>query len=488
MEFLDESDLRRRMEFDNPWWRDGKTASAFSELPKRDYFAPFFELVQMRDPHRSIVLSGPRRVGKTVMLHQALHLLAGSKPEAASKLCYLSLDTPVYRDVLIESLIHLFMARWGHMPDMSLTVFLDEIQYAENWRQQLKSLTDSFRNIKFVATGSAVSLLVPKGQESGAGRWTDFILRPMTFAEHLRLKGVEQNLIEIKNDKITTPDIHALNREFETYVNFGGYPELSLSTPAQHETERFLKADILDRVLMRDLLPSYGINDSSDLERLFRFLAYVTGQEVTAEKLSHGSGVSKNTVLKFLDFLEDAFLIARLQRVDDNGRNFKRPGTFKAYLAIPSLRTALFGPMSMDEDGFGHLVETAIMSQYLHDNNFKSRCRYARWDSGEVDLVKLHISDQRPFSAIEFKWTDRMLRDPSELGSLARFAKKNALAMLSIATSKTVTQDSLMVDSTPIRLRPAALFCYGVGKDITDYWLVDTGHKSPFEKLPARLQ
>jgi uncharacterized protein len=199
------------------------------------------------------------------------------------------------------------------------------------------------------------------------------------------------------------------------------------------------------------------------------------------EKLSHGSGVSKNTVLKFLDFLEDAFLIARLQRVDDTGRSFKRPGAFKVYLAIPSLRTALFGPMHQDEGGFGHLVETAVMAQYLHDTNFKSRCRYARWDGGEVDMVTLHNSDQRPFSAQEFKWSDRMVRDPSELKSLACFARENSISVLPVATTKTIMQDIFIVDGASIRLRPTALFCYGLGKDLTDHYLVDNGFKSPFD-------
>ncbi|MBS0351440.1 MAG: AAA family ATPase [Proteobacteria bacterium] len=66
-------------------------------------------------------------------------------------------------------------------------VFFDEIQYLKNWEVHLKNLVDVHRQVKFVASGSAAALR-RKSQESGAGRFTDFILPPLTFAEYLRLK------------------------------------------------------------------------------------------------------------------------------------------------------------------------------------------------------------------------------------------------------------------------------------------------------------
>lgn len=480
MESITEGDVAARMRFDNPWWLTGEIPAFYAKLPKRAHFDNFYRLVGMRDPRRTVLLKGPRRVGKTVMLFQSIRELAAASPDRAKHILYVSLDTPVYKDILLEKLLGTFMRMHGHEGPTDLTVFFDEIQYAEDWERQIKSLTDSFHHIKFVASGSAVSLTHSKSRESGAGRFSDFILRPLTFAEHLRLNELEDRHITNKDGHAFAKDIHALNREFERYINFGGYPEVSLSETAQADVERFLRADILDRVMLRDLLPIYGISDSQELDRLFRYLAFATGREVTLEKLAHNSGASKNTVSKYLDFLEHADLVTRLERVDINARDFKRPGGFKVYLANPSLRTAMFGPMSADEDGFGLLVETAIIAQDLHDTDFKRLARFARWDDKEVDYVRLDPGEQRPVRAVEFKWSDAMLRRPQELKNLVDFSRQNSLFNLPIATTKTARQDNFLVNGFPVNLRPAATYCYGLGKDITDHWLVDNKYKSPF--------
>jgi uncharacterized protein len=485
MELISDGDIVARMRFDNPWWITGETPFFYANLPKRDFYPTFQKLVTMREPHRSVVLMGPRRVGKTVMIFQSIHDLSKSNPDVAKHILFVSLDTPAYKELPLEKLLHLFMNIHGHDSNVGLTVFFDEVQYSQNWENQLKSLTDSYRQLKFVVSGSAVSLTNSNARESGAGRFTDFTLRPLTFAEHLRLNGLEELHIVIKDNSVFAKDIHALNAEFERYINFGGYPEVSLSSNVQSDVERFLRADILDRVMLRDLLPIYGISDAQELDRLFRYLAFETGREVTLEKLSHNSGVSKNTVIKYLEFLEHAELVTRLERVDLNARSFKRPGGTKIYLANPSLRTAMFGPVHRDEDGFGLLVETAILAQHLHDTNFRRLARFARWDSGEVDFITLDPALQRPWAAVEYKWSDNMLKKPEELRSLVAFARTNGLVKPPIVTTKTIHQNNFLIDGYAIWLRPAATYCYSIGKDLSDHWVVGCGYQSPFPFPPT---
>ena len=66
------------------------------------------------------------------------------------------------------------------------------------------------------------------------------------------------------------------------------------------------------------------------------------------DELSKSSGVAKNTIRRYLEYLEAAFLIRRVYRVDQNAKRFKRAVTFKVYLANPSMRSALFGPVTGD--------------------------------------------------------------------------------------------------------------------------------------------
>ena len=76
-----------------------------------------------------------------------------------------------------------------------------------------------------------------------------------------------------------THDIRALNNAFFHYLNFGGYPELVLSDKIQSDMGRYVKNDIVDKVLLRDLPSLYGVKDMQELNGFFSYLAYNTGNE-----------------------------------------------------------------------------------------------------------------------------------------------------------------------------------------------------------------
>ena len=136
------------------------------------------------------------------------------------------------------------------------------------------SLVDAYRGIRFVATGSAAAALKAKSVESGAGRFTEFVLPPLTFAEYLRFEGLEKDLIRQNEDergqqRFTTDDIHGLNEAFIDYLNFGGYPEAVFSEVVRQNPRRYIKSDIIDKVLLLDLPILYGISDIQELNSLF---------------------------------------------------------------------------------------------------------------------------------------------------------------------------------------------------------------------------
>lgn len=67
-------------------------------------------------------------------------------------------------------------------------VLFDEIQYLKDWEVHLKTLVDHYRTCKFIASGSAAATLKMKSTESGAGRFTDFTLPPLTFHEYIHMQ------------------------------------------------------------------------------------------------------------------------------------------------------------------------------------------------------------------------------------------------------------------------------------------------------------
>ena len=258
-------------------------------------------------------------------------------------------------------------------------------------------------------------------------------------------------------------DIHGLNDAFVNYVNFGGYPEAVFSETVRNNPRRYIKSDIIDKVLLRDLPSLYGIADVQELNSLFNTVAYNSAQEISVEDLSQSSGVSKPTIVKYLEYLEAAFLIKRLRRIDENAARFRKAMTFKVYLTNSTMRSALFAPLDADDAAMGHMVETAVFSQWLHNVSFIESLHYARWKKGEIDLVSLDAA-QRPRFAVEVKWSDRAPNDAKEIKALLEFARINPLARRPLVTTRTISEIKT-IDGIEVEFTPTALHCYTVGRN-----------------------
>lgn len=463
---ISSKEILERLEFDNPWWTEGcGIEKRFAELKRRFYFAPFIKLINDRSVNRAIVVMGPRRVGKTVMVFHAIQALMDAGVPGNSIL-YISLETPLYSGLALEKMLGLYQKYFEHKKNDHLYIFFDEVQYLRNWEVHLKSLVDSYPSYSFVVTGSAAAALKLKSQESGAGRFTDFILPPLTFAEYINFIERKDELIEVTEKsngvlKYAALNIEELNKEFCNYLNFGGYPEAVFSKTVQEDPGRYIKSDIIDKVLLRDLPSLYGISDIQELNRLFTTLAYNTGNEITYEGLSRSSGVAKNTIKRYLEYLEAAFLIRRVNRIDNNARHFKRATTFKVYLTNSSMRSALFGHIDENSTAVGHLVETAIYSQWLHSPGINN-LYYARWSAGEVDIVYVDSDEQKPGWIVEVKWSDRAVSDYSELNSCVEFSQNNLKGKSVLFTTKTIAKD-ITYNGIDFNFVPSSVYAYTVG-------------------------
>lgn len=470
MQPITETEILEKLSFDNPWWDPASSGiePRFRSLGFRAYAPSFIRLVRNRDVNRAVILMGPRRVGKTVMVYHAIQdLLDSGVP--GKNIVYISMETPVFTGRSLARLVDIFLRNHDHKRDDALYVFFDEIQYLREWERHLKNLVDTFPAFKFVATGSAAAALKLKSMESGAGRFTEFLLPPLTFFEFLEFRHVHDSLIVSPakaSEPYATTDIELLNKEFVDYINIGGYPEAVINQEVRQEAGRYIRSDIIEKVLLRDLPQLYGIQNIQDLNQLFNLVAYNTGREFNLESLSSESDIPKNTLRKFLEYLEAAFLIKRLDRVDSNAKNFKRARTFKLYLTNASMRSALFAPVSEQSPGVGELVETAIFGQWVHSPRIIGNLRYARWDGKrEVDLVNLDPLKQKAQWAVEVKWSDRPARNDSEYSALLELARKAKLKEPSILVTTRTISDTRTVNGINVRLIPSSLYCYTVGRN-----------------------
>ncbi len=454
-----------RMKFENPWWQTQQIDSEFGSMNRRLYFDLFYKLVKETDPKRAVVLMGPRRVGKTVLIYHAIENLISDKI-ASDHICFINIENPLYLNFHLEQLFTLARTAVGKNDPKGWYVFFDEIQYLKDWELHLKVLVDSYPNTKFIVSGSAAAALKLKSSESGAGRFTDFMLPPLTFHEYICLKGYE-NLIKPQNIKwkdgerqiLSTTDIKELNKHFINYINYGGYPEVIFSEKIQSNLSRYIKSDIVDKVLLRDLPSLYGIQNVQELNHFFTNLAYYTGNELSLTTLSTNSNVNVDTLKKYIEYLEAAFLIKQIHRIDDNGKRFKRATIYKIYLTNPSLRSALFSPVEPnDDDMFGHIVETAIYAQWFHREG--TQPMYANWGKGEVDMVFLN-KKLKPVTAVEIKWSNKYFDDPAKLKSLILFCKKNKITDVVVTTID--KEGDKEIEGIVMHFQPSSTYALTVG-------------------------
>lgn len=465
MKRISKEQILKQIKIENPWWANPfKVPKPFLRWSSRPYLHLFFPLIQSRTVNRAVVLMGPRRVGKTVMIHHAIQKLLeeGIKPH---RICYFSVDHPLYTGLGLEQFLELYQAVTKiNYQNQKCFFFFDEIQYLKAWEVHLKVLVDRYPASKFIVSGSAAAALRLKSLESGAGRFTDFLLPPLTFYEYLELLG-ESGLIEVSENSdrrsFHVVEIKALNKAFLHYVNFGGYPEVIFSEEIQQDPHRFIKSDVIDKVLLRDLPSLYGIDNIQDLNYLFTNLAFNTANEVSLQELSQGSGVAKNTIKRYIEYLEAAFLIRMVHRVDRSAKRFKRANFFKVYLTNPSIRSALFAPVKADDEGMGALVETAIFSQWFHSG---LPLYYGRWKEGEVDIVSLNQATGKAQWAVEVKWSDRFYKYPDKLRSLLHFCHSQNL--LSTRVTTRTLQGKKTIKNVIFEFEPSSLYCFSLGYNI----------------------
>ena len=174
-----------RLWADNSWWQTQRIEKYYQAMKPRSYFDLFYPLASNIDLRYAVVLMGPRQIGKTVMLNQTVQALINDGI-SARKICFISVDTPIFNKIDLNQLFDLAREASGENDPANWFVIFDEIQYFENWEVHLKVLVDRYKETKFIVSGSAAAALKRASMESGAGRFTDFILPPLPRAQPRR--------------------------------------------------------------------------------------------------------------------------------------------------------------------------------------------------------------------------------------------------------------------------------------------------------------
>jgi uncharacterized protein len=388
----------RGIEDANPWWRSGRVPPERTRAFRRHAFDTIFEGLRSSERGRGVVVLGPRRVGKTVLVHQIVEelLARGSPPD---DICFLAVDDVALRDRDIGELLMLLEARKPR-PDRIRTLLLDEVQHAPNWAGWLKRLADRADPYTFLATGSSATALRRGGQDAGVGRWREMTLFPWSFREHVQLRRLavwsfawmdrmhagEGGVADLGSPP---PDeAERLDAALADYFLRGGFPEAAVADDLA-EARRRLRQDILDRSLGRDILDVVSV-DARILERLFLRICLAPGGQWNEANVAQELGISRPTVGKYVQILEEAFLVFRLPNLASPIR-----GQSKVYLVAPAIRQALLASdeaMVRRPEEWGMLTENVIAGTTVGTRPDASQIGFWRRGLYECDVVVVNPS------------------------------------------------------------------------------------------------
>lgn len=460
-------DLKNRLILDNPWWTTGAVEVVVRRAARRAFVNPFLERVR-NGGGVAAILSGPGRAGKSILVKQVIQLLMDANVDP-KYLVYIRLDNPAFATIDLVDLVDQALAASGVAAGgAGAYVFLDDVHNVPEWELRLDQLSRARPSCRF----AAVTALVPEANTDvmaaetksakikGPGPFSHTILPPVLFAEYLHILRIREKLFD-SHGRLT--DLDALNNAFVDYVNSGGFPEVAFA----RGDAKISSVDVTSKIIHRDLAGLCGIADQREVAKLMTRLALETGIETSIENLSKDMSVAKNTLRKYLEFLEASYLIKRIWRVDGEAKRFQRQTRFKVYLTSPALRAGLAGPAAINDEAMARLAETAVISQFMHSPTFQ-RLYYAFWKKGRkhkhVALVEMPVKGTKPVKCIELDWSNKAIAKPHEvLGDMLDFLDENRPMTPSKALTRNMS-GKRFIGEHEIGFMPVAVWCFAVGQ------------------------
>jgi len=314
------------------------------------------------------VLTGMRRSGKSFLLRQIIARLRADGVPERNIVC-VDKEDYAFDSIRDYHALASFVDKSLAKAKGRAAICLDEVQEIEGWERIVASWVAKPGREVFV-TGSNARLLSSELATLLAGRYVEFPVRPLSFAEFLQFRG-----------KSVAPD----EAEFQAYLRYGGLPGLHSLAMLAEETFRPFALAVFDSIVLKDIVARHQVRNVAILERVVRYVMDNTGNLLNASRVAaflknQRSGTSVDTVLSQLRWLNDAHLTERALIYDLKGKRHLELNE-KHYLTDFGLKHAVLGWRPAD---IGGLLENVVFLELRRRGWTVSTGRFGDW---EIDFV-----------------------------------------------------------------------------------------------------
>ena len=336
------------------------------------------------------IILGARQVGKTTMVE---HVLEG---QSALFLNFdIEVDKARFKAASALSPVD-GMVGLGN----PAVLVIDEAQRLPETSRVIKGWFDRKIDVRFLLLGSSSLDLLDQSAESLTGRNRNLVLPPLIFSEALATQ--EWAGADSSTDRMREYFSPQLRAYLMLRMNFGSYPEV-VTTDNPLRVLRELSSDYL----WKDVLQTGMIKTPELIKRLLMLLAHQVGSEVSVNELANQLQMARATIERYLEILEQTFVIFRLTSFSTNPRK-EIAKSRKIYFWDTGIRNAILNAFSVDEfrPDIGALWENWVIAEVAKRNLLLgSPAELFFWrtrSQAEVDLV---VKEGRNLRGFEIKWS-----------------------------------------------------------------------------------
>ena len=330
-------------------------ASPPPHVIRRDLRLPEWCLQAVKDarsspmPSLAVMITGPRRAGKTRYLFQVLEGLCSraESPLPRTRAIYINFEDDRLLPLeaadltsLIDAYFELYPDSW----DREVAVFLDEVHHVEGWDLFIRRLLER-RNLRIFITGSSSRIYSESLLGAVPGRVLSFRLLPLSFREYLTFKGVEPG-----PDPALSEDRYAIRFLLDEYLVFGGFPEVVLS---ELSSKLRILRDYFDILIYKDLAERFAIRNVALLKKLIKHLMSRIGSPVSFNAfflgLRSGTKISRETIMEYVSYLVQKDLISLVPLFSESEKA-RQVNPRRVFCLDNGLRTAVSFHTADDEE------------------------------------------------------------------------------------------------------------------------------------------